>query len=306
MSTSQKTLLVTGASGHLGRRVIELLLETHGIAPTNIIATTRSPEKLSDLSQRGVTVRSADFDDAETLVPAFQGADRLLLISTDLMETTGQRIRQHLNAVSAAEKAGVQHVLYTSMIRCEPGSPVVLAADHYATESALAESDMGWTILRNNIYMDLLIPTLAEAEKTGQFSNASGEGKTGYVTREDCARAAAAAVASSFDGRRTLNITGPESLSQAEIAAIATVIAEKPIQYVPLELETLIQGMMSAGLPRPMADLYASFDAGTAANQFDLVTTDFEDLTGQQPTSVKAMLTTNRDRLLQANVEPVE
>src|SRR5689334_9931004 len=110
--THHQTLLVTGASGHLGRRVIELLLESNA---GHLIATTRSPDKLAGLAARGVEVRQADFDDPGSLAAAFAGADRLLLISTDALDGTDRRIVQHGNAVAAAEQAGVKHVVYTSL-----------------------------------------------------------------------------------------------------------------------------------------------------------------------------------------------
>src|SRR5262249_19713219 len=138
------TLLVTGASGHLGRRVLELLLEA---GAGQIIAATRTPEKLADFAQRGVVVRHADFDDPASLAEAFKGAERLLLISTDAIGTPGLRIQQHTNAIKAAEEAGVSHVVYTSLINPEPGTPIAIAPDHYGTEQALAQSKLGFTVL---------------------------------------------------------------------------------------------------------------------------------------------------------------
>ena len=139
------TLLVTGASGQLGRRVITHLVQTHRVAAQNIIATTRKPEALADLAAQGVVVRSADFDDPVSLAKAFAGADRLLLISTDALDRPGRRLEQHVNAVNAAVKAGVKHVVYTSMPRPDPGSPIPFAPDHLGTEKALASSPLGWT-----------------------------------------------------------------------------------------------------------------------------------------------------------------
>ncbi|HEU5098574.1 MAG TPA: NAD(P)H-binding protein, partial [Roseiflexaceae bacterium] len=122
-ATHQQTLLVTGASGHLGRRVIELLLEANA---GHVIATTRSPDNLADLAARGVEVRKADFDAPGSLASAFAGADRLLLISTDALDGTDRRIVQHRNAVKAAEQAGVTHVVYTSFTNTEPGNPAAV------------------------------------------------------------------------------------------------------------------------------------------------------------------------------------
>lgn len=293
----QPTLLVTGASGHLGRRVVELLLESQA---GTIIATTRTPEKLADFSKRGVIVRQADFDNPSSLVEAFAGADRLLLISTDALGVAGQRLNQHRNAVNAAEQAGVSHIVYTSLINPDPDSPVLLAPDHYGTESALAESKMGWTVLRENIYAEVLLGSLIQAVQLGGLFNAAADGKAAYITREDCARAAAAALAASFEGRRTLDITGSAALSQTEVVALANSISGTQLSYVPLELEILIQNMVDAGLPRPLAETFASFDTAVAQGKFSEVTTSVEELTGRKPISIAEFLTANRAALVQA------
>ena len=279
-------LLVTGASGQLGRRVIELLLES---GEANIIATTRQPEKLADFSAEGVDVRYASFDEPDTLSQAFQGADRLLLISTDTLGVPGQRIQQHKNAVQAAASAGVKHVIYTSLVAADD-TPVLFAPDHNETEEALATSTLGWTILRNNLYMDLLIGSVNQAIQSGSWYSASNDGKTAYITREDCAQAAAAALASDFAGQRTLDITGSAALSQTEIVALANAITGQFIQYVPVPLEAVIQGMVDAGLPRPLAETYASIQQATAEGKFANVSTAFEDLTRRKPQTVRDFL----------------
>ena len=291
------TLLVTGASGHLGRRVLELLLEANA---GSIVAATRSPEKLADFAERGLETRYASFDEPDSLSQAFAGADRLLLISTDVAGQGDRRVNQHRAAVKAAEEAGVRHVLYTSITNAAADTPIILALDHYGTEQALEESTLGWTFLRNNIYTDMLIGSINQAlQFGGKLFAASGEGKTAYVTREDCARAAAAALASSFEGRRILDITGPEALTQYDVARIVSKITGQSITYVPLDFETLVGNMVSAGLPRPMAEGYASFDRGTAQGKLDVVSDDFEKVTGRKPTSVEAFLSENREALAQ-------
>lgn len=288
------TLLVTGASGHLGRRVLELLIEANA-GP--IIAATRTPEKLADFSQRGVIVRQADFDDPASLAQAFAGTDRLLLISTDSLDGTNRRLRQHLAAVAAAEAAGVNHVLYTSIVKPEPETPVAVSPDHYGTEQALVASKMGWTFLRNNIYTDYQLGPLSQALQIGKLFGAGGDGRTAFVTREDCAQAAAAALASPYEGRRILDITGPEALSQGDLAAILSSISGQQVDYVPLTLETLIQNMVAAGLPRPLAEALASFDAGIALGKMDVVSSAFEDLTGHAPTRLADFMAAQREAL---------
>ena len=181
------TLLVTGASGHVGRRAVELLLEAKA---GTIIAATRTPAKLADLEARGVIVRHADFDNPASLTKAFEGVNRLLLISTDVLGQPGYRLNQHRTAVKAAEDAGVNHVVYTSLMNPGPDSPVLLAPDHHGTETALAESKMGWTSLRENLYAETLLGSVSRAIQMGQHFSAAGDGKAAYITREDVARAA--------------------------------------------------------------------------------------------------------------------
>jgi NAD(P)H dehydrogenase (quinone) len=296
VDTQESTLLVTGASGHLGRRVVELLLEA---GAGNVIATTRTPEKLADFAGQGVDVRHADFDEPGGLVDAFRGADRLLLISTDAAGVPGKRIEQHRAAVKAAEEAGVKHILYTSLIDPGPGSPVGLAPDHYSTEQAMRASSMGWTMLRNSIYTNTLIGVVRNAiQAGGKLFAAAEDGRVAYVTREDCARAAAAALAASFEGQQVLDITGPETISQADLAAIASEVTGQPIAYVPVSRETLIDNMVKAGLPRPAAELYTSFDVAIAQGVLDVVSDDFEDLTGRKPTGVADFLAAHREELV--------
>ncbi|MCU0464806.1 MAG: SDR family oxidoreductase [Anaerolineae bacterium] len=290
-----QTLLVTGASGGLGRRVLELLLEA---GEQHIIATTRTPEKLADFASRGVTVRAADFDQPDSLAAAFAGADRLLLISTDSLDQPGHRLAQHRNAIKAAEAAGVKHVVYTSVASASADSPLGVAPDHYSTEQALEASGMGYTALRNNLYMELLLGSLPRAIASGQLIAAAGDGKAAYVTREDCARAAAAALYADFEGRRALEISGPASVSQAELAVLTQELSGKPVQYVAIPLSALIDGMVQAGLPRPVAEVYASFDAGIAAGVLDTAPGAVELLTGKPAQSVADFLTAHHEALL--------
>jgi len=294
---SQRTLLVTGGSGHLGRRVIELLLER---GEDKIVTTTRTPEKLANLAAQGVEVRYANFDDPTTLAMAFAGVDRLLLISTDTVDGTNRRQIQHRNAINAAEAAGVQHVVYTSLTNPGPESLVTFAPDHFSTEQALANSAMSWTVLRNNLYTDYLLLNLPRALSTGQWMAAAGEGAISYVTREDCARAAAAALTATTTTPTILDITGPDLVTHAEVAQIVEEITGRPLAYVDLPATVLQQGMVAAGLPEAVAAMLVSFDQTTAAGTLGVASQAVAELTGQAPQSVRAFLTAHKAALLAA------
>jgi NAD(P)H dehydrogenase (quinone) len=283
------TVLVTGASGQLGGRVIELLLES-GVG--SIIATTRNPDKLAHFANRGVQVRYANFDEPESLPSAFAGANRLLLISTDALDEVGKRLRQHKVAVKGAQEAGVSHIVYTSLISADD-SPVLFAPDHAGTEQAIMESGLGYTILRNNLYMDLLISSVSQAYQIGGLYGASADGKTSYITREDCAKVAASALSASFDGKRILNITGAEALSQSDIATLASTITGKPLSYIPVPLQAVIGGMVGAGLPQAVAEVYASIDVAIEQGKMGVVSSDFNMLTGASPTTTSDFLKTH-------------
>jgi NAD(P)H dehydrogenase (quinone) len=288
---------VTGASGNLGRRVIELLLEAKA---GQIVAATRTPEKLSGFAARGVTVRKADFEDPASLAQAFAGAGRMLLISTDAVDKPGRRIAQHRAAVDAAAKAGVEHVVYTSLTRPEPGSPVTFAPDHYGTEQALAASPLGWTILRNNVYTESLLRSLPQAIATGQLIAAAGDGGTGYVTREDCARAAATALGSTGLSGKIFDITGPAVVTYTELAKLASDLSGKTVSYVRVTPDDVRKGILAAGIPPVFADILVSFQAAIAKGTLAVASNAVEELTGRAPTSVAAFLAANRDEFLSA------
>ncbi|WAS99340.1 SDR family oxidoreductase [Nannocystis punicea] len=295
---SQRTLLVTGASGQLGRRVVELLLAA---GERSVIAGSRTPAKLADLAGRGVQVREVDFDASpEGLAASFEGVDRLLLISTDAVLEPGRRIAQHARAIAAAGRAGVRHVVYTSLTNPGPESPIGLAVDHRESEAALAASGMSSTILRNNLYTESLLQAGAQALASGQLVNAAGEGAVGYVTREDCARAAAAALASAEESSRVLDVTGPELVTQAQLAAILSQLGERPVQHVNVTPAQLREGMIGQGLPPVLADVLVGFDCATAQGTLAVVSDAVEQLTGQRPTSAAEFLRAHRAALVGA------
>jgi NAD(P)H dehydrogenase (quinone) len=293
-----KTLLVTGASGHLGRRVVEILLDAEA-GP--IVATTRTPEKLASLTERGAVVRYADFDEPASLDEAFAGADRLLLVSTDAL---GSRLPQHWTAFDAAVRAGVKHIVYTSLTNAEKWE-APFALEYAATEEALRGSGLGWTVLRNNLYSDDLLPKLSNAIASGQLAAATGDGGAAYVTREDCAGAAAAALASSdFDGR-TIDVTGPAVVTHAGLAKIASDISRGRVTYVRTSPEELRKGFVAAGMSRNETDVLVTIDVAIAKGCLATATNAVEELTGHPPASVAEFLAEHSDVLFVGRAGPV-
>jgi NAD(P)H dehydrogenase (quinone) len=286
-------LLVTGASGHLGRGVLNHLLKTLKIPADRIIATTRIPAALTDVAVQGVVVREADFDNAASLSKAFAGAQRMLLISTDTLDRPGARLAQHRNAIEAAVQAGVRHVLYTSMPQPE-GSPILFAPDHWGTEQALAASPLSWTVLRNCWYFENLFLSLHHTLATGKWYSSAGEGRMALIARDDAARAAAAALASSETEKKVYTLTGPEAFTTAEIARLVSETAGKPIEVVPVPDEGLIQGMVAGGLPEAVARIFTSFDTNTRQGRVARITDDFRALTGTEPQKYRAWLAANK------------
>jgi NAD(P)H dehydrogenase (quinone) len=288
--------LVTGASGHFGQAVIQHLLTTYKVPANKIIATTREPQKLAALAAKGIQVRDANFDDEAQLIKAFAGATRLLLISTSAMEP-GQRARQHLNAVKAAEKAGVDHVIYTSMPNAKK-SAVLFAPDHAGTEAALAASKLaGWTVLRNNWYMENLFFSIPQALKSGTQYSAAANGKTAYIAREDLARAAAAVLSSDKGGKTTYTLSGVREYTADDIAKLVSAATAKPLNVVHVPVDGLVQGMIGAGLPEGMARMFASFDAAIAQGDLSGNAGDYKTLTGTEPQGFDGWLKANAGAL---------
>ncbi|PQA75939.1 SDR family oxidoreductase, partial [Rhodoferax sp. TS-BS-61-7] len=287
----------TGASGHLGQRVLCHLIDTLKVSPQQVIATTRKPDSLAAWAARGVDVRAADFDNEASLVRAFQGAGRVLLISTDA-DASGQRVQQHQRAIAAAENSGVEHLIYTSMP--DPQRSLVLfAPDHAETEAALSASQLSsWTVLRNHWYFEnlqMLLPSVME--RGGKWFSAAGDGKVADIARDDLALAAAHELANPSPGKTTYTISGAQAFTAAEQAQQLSSAIGKPIQFIPVSPEDLLRGMIRGGVPEHFAQLLASFDANVAAGQMGHVSADFEKITGRKPQPFADWLAANRAAL---------
>lgn len=275
------SIVITGASGQLGRRVAELVLEQ----TSDVILVTRTPEKLSGL---GGEVRRADFDDPASLDAAFAGGSRLLLVS---LPTIGARVPQHIAAIDAAARAGVGSIAYTSIVNPGPENPSAVAAEHLETEEAIRASGLAWTFLRNSIYADLQPRSAAAALATGQLVTNAGDGRTALVTREDCARVAAAVLVGDGHEGQAYDVTGPEALSADDLAAIYSEVGGKPVEVVHVDDAAYAAGLVEhAGMPQAVAEIYATFGAATRTGALSAQTDVVERLTGRAPGTVRELL----------------
>ncbi|MBW8320848.1 MAG: NmrA family NAD(P)-binding protein [Rhizobium sp.] len=221
-------ILVTGASGHLGRLVIQHLIESRKVSPSDIAGGSRDTARLADLAALGVETRRIDFDDKASLETAFSGIDKLLIVSTDELGTPGKRLAQHSAAVEAAKAAGVGRIFYTSMPQPED-SEITFKGDHLGTEQAIKASGLAYTIFRNGWYMENLFMSLPQALASGHWYTAAGTGRIAHIAREDIARAIAAGLAKPAEGNVTYTLTGETAHTTEEIAALVRDVTGKPL-----------------------------------------------------------------------------
>lgn len=287
------TILVTGASGHLGQAVITHLLDSQGVVPSRIIAGTRNTDKLSALAAKGVVLRKVDFDDAAGLEKAFAGVGTVLIVSTDALDGAGTRLRQHKAAVAAAKKAGVARLAYTSLPVPET-SKVSFAPDHLGTEEAIKATGIPYLLFRDSWYLENLFMSLPNALKSGQWYTSAADGKTSYVARDDIAAAIAGALANPPAGSATYTLTGDEAFTNDQIAALASEITGKPLQVVHLTDEQLAGGMKAAGVPEAIIPTLVSFDTATRTGGLGTVTGDTAKLSGRKLQTLREFLTANK------------
>ena len=255
------SLVVTGASGHLGRLVVEQLL-TNGTPAADIVATTRTPSSLADLAARGVDVRAADFNDPASLKEAFAGAERILLIST----TDPDRLAGQRNAVEAAREAGVDLLAYTSITRADTSS-LLLAGDHRATEELIAASGLTYAFLRNSWYFENYTEQLAPVLEHKAVLGSAGNGRVSAAARADYAAAAAVVLAGPVTGNQVLELGGDSAFTLTEYAAALSAATGETITYVDQPVAEYAGFLASVGVPAPMDTVLADADRGLAEGE---------------------------------------
>ncbi|MET4140976.1 SDR family oxidoreductase [Pedobacter sp. UYP1] len=283
-------ILVTGATGHLGKATIDSLLEK-GIQANQISALVREEAKAQDLKAKGVTLKIGDYDDYISLVTAFKDVDKLFLISgTDVVN----RSKQQESVIRAAKQIGVKRIYYTSFERkndTETSPVAFLAESHLYTENLIKASGISYTIFRNNMYLDALPFFVGENfSQTGVFFPA-GETKSAFASRRDMAEAVANVLTSEGHDNKTYFISNTENISMREVAEIIGNVTGKPVNYISPTPEVYADALSKADVPAEFVRMLSGTAEAIKQGEFSSEKTDLENLLGRKPTSAKEFLT---------------
>lgn len=277
-------ILVTGATGKLGGKVVEALLKT--VPASELAVSVRNPEKAEALRARGVEVRHGDFDLPETLDSAFSGIDRLLIISADGDNET--RIRQHANAVAAAQRAGVKFIAYTSLVNATE-SQNLFAPTHKATEAAIVNTGIPYSFLRNNWYLENEIPSIQGVLAGAPWVTSAEDGKVGWAPQQDYAEAAAAVLTGAGHENSVYELSG-RLLTQEEIAAALGEVIGKEVAVQQVDDATYAEIMKGVGVPDFLIPLVVDIQKSIRENTLAVESNDFEKLLGRPATPINEAL----------------
>jgi NAD(P)H dehydrogenase (quinone) len=273
-------IVVTGATGQLGRLVLDHLLRR--VPATELVAAVRDPGKAADLASRGVGVRRADYADRDSLDSAFAGAHKVLLVSSSAV---GQRVTQHMAVIDAAKQAGVQQLAYTSVLAADT-TKLALAAEHKATESLIRASGIPFTLLRNGWYTENYATPAERGLKTGAFVGSAGGGRLGAVPRNDYAQAAAEVLTGDGHLGKVYELAGDDVWSYAEFAAELTRQSHKTVTYKDLTPEEHLAALVAGGVPAAFAGMLVDSDRGIADGELASDSGHLRALLGRPTTSL--------------------
>ncbi len=271
-------IVVTGATGQLGRLVVERLLEK--VPAAQIVALVRDPEKAQALAQKGVQVRQADYSRPETLAAAFAGAEKVLLISSS---EVGHRVPQHQAVTDAARAAGVKLLAYTSILNADT-STLLLAKEHQPTEAYLRASGVPFTFLRNGWYTENHTGALGAAVEHGAVLGAAKDGRFATATRADYAAAAVAVLTGQGHENKVYELGGDQPYTLSELAAEVAQQANKPVVYHDLPQADYAKALVGFGLPEGLAGAIADADAGASRGELNTTSHDLSTLIGRPTT----------------------
>ncbi len=294
--SNKSSLLVTGISGRVSSAAVRHILSKRLDKP--LLGTTRTPQNGGDMSQLDINVRQADFDDPEHLPQSFEGAGRVLFVSTPSPSELGKRMAQHRTAVAAMQAAQVRHVVYTSMQGADQSLLGAVVSDHRDTEALINASSMTHTFVRNAFYMDLILSMLPTAVRTGCWVTAAQNGRIAYVDWVDCARTVAEClVRPDLDGQ-IFNATGSAALSVREVVALANKVLGTAIRVDDVSSSEMSEYLVRSGMHPKMAAVLSMIDVGIAQGAMSAVAGDVLQITGRTPLTVEQFLINNRSTVL--------
>ncbi len=284
-------ILVTGATGHLGKATAQYLLQK--TASSNIAVLVRDVAKAADVAAQGVDVREGDYNDVASLVKAFTGIDKLFFVSGNDVQ---HRLGQQANVVAAAKTAGVKHIVYTSFQRkneTETSPIFFIAKSHLNTEALLKDSGITYTILKHGLYMDILPMFIGDKVlETGTIFQPAGTGRAAFTLRADMAEAAANILITSGHDNKSYDISGGTPYSYQEVADGISEITGKKIAYVSPTQEVFHQELSKAGVPSEYIGMFGAFNEAIKQGEFDMEDTTLEKLLGRKSTPLKDYLKT--------------
>jgi uncharacterized protein YbjT (DUF2867 family) len=284
-------IIITGATGQLGRGIVEGLLAR--VAADQVGVSVRDPEKAGRLSDRGVRVRHGDFDDPATLRHAFEGASQVLIVSAS--ETGETALRMHRNAIAAAREVGAERILYTSHMGSNSASAFDPMPDHARTEAALEASGIAFTSLRNGFYAASGLMLMGQALATGELI-APEDGPVSWTAHADLAEAAAIALTEDGLDGPTAPLTSAEALDLADLAELASELTGREITRITVSDEDYRAGMVAHGVPEAQADMLVGLFVASRQNEFAAVDPTLERLLGRPPISMRSALAEAAER----------
>jgi len=291
-------IIVTGASGQFGSAAARMLLER--VPAEDLVFLSRTTDKLAEFAEAGAHVRRADFDDPASLLPAMEGGERMLLIST---VRVGSRVEQHTAAIEAAKARGVKHVVYTSLLGVRtPGNPSVEGFDHIATERMIEASGLAYTHLRDSLYAEAVATAMAiPALLAGHKPENAGRGRAPIVSRDDCVATAVGVLTQDGHANKAYDVTGPEMWTLPDAMALVSEMSGKPIEVELVDDESMFAYFDSLGVPRKASDVVpdgpipwasegmVTFGQSIREGFMDIESDDVERITGRKPRTLRSV-----------------
>jgi len=286
-------ILVTGATGKFGSKAIDHLL-SKGVRPSEISALVRNTANAEDLKSKGIELKVGDYTDYDSLVKAFQGVDRLLLVSSNDRQAVENRTAHHVNVIKAAKEANISYIIYTSFVRktnFENSSIAAFQNSHAQTEAYLVDSGIDFTILQNGIYMEM-IPIFAgeKVAETGVILFPAEHGKASYVLREELAEAAAHVLTTAGHKGQIYSLTNSIAVSFDEIAGAISDHLGIAIKYQSLPIGTFASKMKQFGIPDIYIGLFTMWAIAQAQGTMDVISDTLERFLGRKPTTMSQFI----------------